>query len=207
LLSRSTCFPSLQKSATVGVGSTPLKFPEQPTWSDITRVGCLVFTHLLREIDKLPGRLVNTYLLNQSKQGLIPTWHTNFQNSWGDDQCNNHAVSVCRGDLHYSWCCYLQICSFTYFIPSLAVDNLPPVQPSLRLLLLARLMQTHCATKYVRTCFEETRLCLPANRMLDRLSFLRRIDCSSTPRVRATLRLHMTALQCTIRPRRLAYID
>jgi hypothetical protein len=28
-------------------------------------------------------------------------------------------------------------------------------------------------------------LCLTANRMLDRPSFLRRIDCSSTPRVRA----------------------
>jgi hypothetical protein len=76
LLSRSTRFPSLQKFATVGVGSTLLKSPEQPTWSDIARMGCLVFTRLLREIDKLPGRLVNTYLLNQSKQGPIPTWHT-----------------------------------------------------------------------------------------------------------------------------------
>jgi len=156
------------------------------------------------------SRQTGKYLFNQSKARsrtlMARPSLVSLSRSLSDDQRERPGGACMQGDLYFPWYRYLQVC--------LALCILSPVfQWITHLSYSQALTHTACQAhadamrRQICPCFDEAHMRLTANRMLDRPSFLRRVDCSSTPRVRAALRLHIAALQCTIQPRRLTHIE
>jgi hypothetical protein len=139
---------------------------------------------------KNPGGLVNTCSI-KAKQGLSLHIHMARQSFVSCFQNFGGAINAITMQCLYAGRPLLSLVlslmslpSFMYFISSSAVDNLPLVQlsPHTYTACQARADTMRCS---ICPYFDEAQLCLTANHTLDRPSFLRRIDCSSTPRVRA----------------------
>lgn len=127
-VSMSCHFPSLRKSAVVR-SDLHHQVSRAAIWS--------AFTHLLKEIDRYPGRPVNsTYSIKASKVPYesyphgTPSLRKLFENLWGTTINAITMQCLYAGTPPISLVpLFTSLSGLRYFISSSAVDSLPPGQP------------------------------------------------------------------------------